>query len=115
MLPEEVVEEDVVVDVGEEEAVVEEDLEEAEVEEEEEDSEEVEVEEEEEDSEEEEAVEEAFGEEDIKNGARSISSLSYHVICRSKEPCKIFVKDLENLFIKNLKLQTTIIFTLHDC
>lgn len=51
---------------------------------EEEDSEEVEV-EEEEDSEEEEAVEEAFGEEDIKNGARSISSLSY-VICRSEEP-----------------------------
>ncbi|KAF2980821.1 hypothetical protein EK904_011106, partial [Melospiza melodia maxima] len=87
VLPEEVVEEDVVVDVGEEEAVVEEDLEEAEVEEEEEDSEEAEA-EEEEDSEEEEVVEEAFGEEDIKNGAMSIS-LSYHVICRSKEPCKI--------------------------
>ncbi|KAJ7396918.1 hypothetical protein BTVI_140262 [Pitangus sulphuratus] len=61
VLPEEVVGEDVVVDVGEEEVAVEEDLEEDEVEEEEEeeDSEEAEV--EEEDSEEAEVEEEAFG------------------------------------------------------
>ncbi|GAB0188979.1 H/ACA ribonucleoprotein complex subunit 1 [Grus japonensis] len=86
VLPEEVVEEDVVVDVEEEEVVVEEDSEEEEVEEEEEDSEEEEV--EEEDSEEEEVVEEAFEEEDIKNGATSISPLSYRVTCRSEEQGK---------------------------
>lgn len=69
MLPAEVVEGDVVVDVEEEEAEAEEE----------------EVEEEEEDSEEEEVVEEAFGGEDIKNRTTIIFLLSYRIIYRGEK------------------------------